>query len=792
MAKGTIKRWMPEKGFGFIRPDAGGDDVRFYADNLRDGTPAEIKEGIRVQYELRARAKQPTTQFFSILAEGAANQAKSQALPETEPPAVPTKPPYRFLNPYNFVRSLRERQTTKGDFDTDLLGRCQPPPHDRWVGLSGKIVCEVEAVTPLFISDSEAHYDSNKNEQIDHRTYKFFEYDFGKGPEPALPASSLRGMVRSVFEAVTNSCFSSFQNDDPYPLEYRKPRAPDMYPGRIVKIEHDSNAWLEVFDCTPENFSQSPTLTRTGAVRQAYPPKVFNSNTEQTFNPSWSRLPVNAHDGMRVAALVKNLPTVHNSRRFQSFFVEEVVPVSQFQTLKQKDGFTKVFGWLHLTGPNIENKHDERLFFRWDDNKHPDPLPLDKIAKEYLAKASKEVIAEYNHHLKEYWERNQRDVEKLGDKRWPKSAEGVPHPSTFIQRDRKLQEGDLVYVQFDQSGEVVSLRPVSMPRVRYRRKRQELLMDSQKRCHKHDKLCPACRTFGWVHQANEGEIISRETNVAYAGRVRFSHGQRQGELKMFEAPIPLAILSSPKPTTTRFYLKPRNDKLKDGIDDSQAGYDNDDNVLRGRKFYRHQGHANDGGFWRQTEREYRRVGENSDQNRTVANALLPESKFTFTLQFENLAAVELGALLWSLELDGNAFHRLGFAKPLGLGSVRLKILNISLLDFMQRYDVEWLSGEKNVPELERNKWINKFKQAMSRAYKAHFEGLAHVKDLVALLSGPISDLPIHYPRSEERPNPDGKNFEWFMGNKRKAKLVLEMPGDEEGFPRIKKNGDVID
>jgi hypothetical protein len=25
-----------------------------------------------------------------------------------------------------------------------------------------------------------------------------------------------------------------------------------------------------------------------------------------------------------------------------------------------------VFGFLHRTGPNIENKHHERLFFRWD------------------------------------------------------------------------------------------------------------------------------------------------------------------------------------------------------------------------------------------------------------------------------------------------------------------------------------------------------------------------------------------------------------------------------------------
>ena len=55
-------------------------------------------------------------------------------------------------------------------------------------------------------------------------------------------------------------------------------------------------------------------------------------------------------------------------------------------------------------------------------------------------------------------------------------------------------------------------------------------------------------------------------------------------------------------------------------------------------------------------------GKQDGQNRTVTDVLDKDNTFTFTVDFENLAPVELGALLWALELD-ECHHRLGFAKP---------------------------------------------------------------------------------------------------------------------------------
>jgi CRISPR-associated protein (TIGR03986 family) len=73
------------------------------------------------------------------------------------------------------------------------------------------------------------------------------------------------------------------------------------------------------------------------------------------------------------------------------------------------------------------------------------------------------------------------------------------------------------------------------------------------------------------------------------------------------------------------------------------------------------------------------AGPNVD---VTLNALPAGTKFTTTMHIHNLRKVELGALLWALTLgDGAALtaresklrHRIGMAKPYGLGSVGLKV-----------------------------------------------------------------------------------------------------------------------
>lgn len=768
MAKqGTVKHIAGNGAFGFIKQDDGGPDVYFRPQWVQN---TSVTVGLRVEYETRETSQGLQTRRIRAIGQPQHSPAHSQ-----------TGGDYRFLNPYNFVRSLEARP------QGHILGNCPPPPHDRYVGLTGRITCEVEAVTPLFISDSH-NIKVDPDGEKEHKIYRFFEYD----GQPSLPASSLRGMTRSVYEAVTNSCFSVFQEDKPYPFEHREARAPDMKPARVIVLT-SAGAILEALDCTenaPGNISGRPTTVRAGAVLKSYPPRVFNPRTKQSFQLHESQLPLGAHDGMRVAALITRKPVTHRSNRFRAFQVRRVVPVAQHATLTETAELRKRFGWLHITGPNIENKHDERLFFRWDDQ-DPDSPTIETIPQRYLYPCEPAVIDEYNHHLAEYWERLQSQVEGLGNRRWPNSTQEVPHPSTFVEKGRQLRIGDLVYFQHDAQRNVTMLRTVSMPRVRYAYSRQSLLPQVHRKCQSYASFCPACRTFGWVHE--EATAAPLDTITAYAGRLHFSHGTltEDQNLAVLRLPdVPLAILGSPKPTTTQFYLlKERSDGQL--CPDGNVDYNDDYARPRGRKFYRHHGKAESEEYTRATDEEH---NGRDDQNRTVRGALKPGASFRFNVDFENLTSVELGALLWSLELESGMHHRLGYAKPLGFGSVKVTIKQLQILNIDDRYNASLSTGWKNA-FAQKGKLIEDFKDAMKEIYGPRFDDLANVKDLVALSSQP-PDLPIHYPRPPHKergrwvttPDPEGKNFEWFVGNKKRKETLEIAASEHHGLPMMDRKG----
>ncbi|MBU6446640.1 MAG: cold-shock protein, partial [Verrucomicrobia bacterium] len=58
MAKGTVKWFNKDKGFGFIQPDDGGRDVYVHVTNI--ATPhTQLSDGQRVEYEMAQGKKGP-------------------------------------------------------------------------------------------------------------------------------------------------------------------------------------------------------------------------------------------------------------------------------------------------------------------------------------------------------------------------------------------------------------------------------------------------------------------------------------------------------------------------------------------------------------------------------------------------------------------------------------------------------------------------------------------------------------------------------------------------------------
>ena len=51
MAQGTIRTIRDDRGFGFIRPDEGQQELFFHASVVEGGTFDQLREGQRVEYD---------------------------------------------------------------------------------------------------------------------------------------------------------------------------------------------------------------------------------------------------------------------------------------------------------------------------------------------------------------------------------------------------------------------------------------------------------------------------------------------------------------------------------------------------------------------------------------------------------------------------------------------------------------------------------------------------------------------------------------------------------------------
>ena len=63
--------------------------------------------------------------------------------------------------------------------------------------------------------------------------------------------------------------------------------------------------------------------------------------------------------------------------------------------------------------------------------------------------------------------------------------------------------------------------------------------------------------------------------------------------------------------------------------------------------------------------------QSSPSQYTRVKTIASKANFQGRIRFENLSDIELGALLFVLELPNGCAHKIGMGKPLGLGSVRI-------------------------------------------------------------------------------------------------------------------------
>lgn len=171
----------------------------------------------------------------------------------------------------------------------------------------------------------------------------------------------------------------------------------------------------------------------------------------------------------------------------------------------------------------------------------------------------------------------------------------------------------------------------------------------------------------------------------WAGRIFFEDADLEpGQQNVYMEITSPKILSGPKATTYQHYLEPTSTGRPQhwGVRSVK---------LRGYKLYWHRDtQKQDDYHW--CERKIIK-----DSQHTIIHPINPYKKFRGRIRFDNLSDIELGALLFVLNLPEPCRHKLGMGKPLGLGSVKI-IPNLVLFDRNLRYHKLFVESNWSLPE----------------------------------------------------------------------------------------------
>ena len=508
----------------------------------------------------------------------------------------PTNVP--FVNPYNFIES---------DF-----GACERGEMS-FGDLTGVIKCTLIAKSDLIIPGLSIDVLNG------HTTYDFFKV----GNEYRIPGSSLRGVIRSNYEALTNSCYVTARSADP--LHARDGSRQAKKPGLLVWEGEGENKTLALY--TAKRYMLWTGDYERGRIR-------FENGYQQThYNYDYTTGRLNGEDAigkeLRFSAVTKTTGRKETDVLYVTSrnFPTDAGMVKEIYKNEEKSQNGSLTGYL-CPGEQFSRKHHESIF-----------------TKGTKVDCSASIISKAVENYKKV-------IDLYQSKAINKNNEGHTWYKLHKQKfhDFEKSKTGAFPVWYRQNGQILQLSPGQISRTVFTRSERDLI-GKLAPCTDRENLCPACRLFGMI--ADE-----EQSHHSAASRIRVSDAtivtiaSENGQLSLKT----LAELSSPKPSYMGFYT---SNATRD------TTYDSNGVRLRGRKYY-----------W-STDRTRPDAGEAI--NRNASFQVMPKgSQFCFNVYFDRINETELSEILWVLTMgenraDGRYCLHIGHGKPLGYGSAKVTV-----------------------------------------------------------------------------------------------------------------------
>ena len=565
-----------------------------------------------------------------------------------------------MINPYSFIRieenNPDRKKKEKGEY-------------------SGVIECSLSVKSPVFIPNTSATISYRNVPEHLHKVFYSYENLEGKGlsdlsscskpANPVIPGSELRGMVRNVYEQLTNSCFSQI---DEFNLPYK--RSPEPKIMCIMVWENDAWKIYPVLnpDCKTSNLKKlnldSPS------ANFDYFSGVVGKDDDGVFffdSDSWKNL----LGDNNLSASIRN--------RFNQLYDASSYGRKNRINLNLEDfGFDfDENGKYYIHIPNYfigKGTANKITVYSGTPSGVGFNVPEDALERlEMVLGIAENIKGGYT------------------DKTINKNVDSAKLAASYAERYKKhcplivYADRNSVQKKFNSSQCVTYLSPSCMTKEFFGNKIEEILENNHKHnpCGNIESLCPACRLFGMVDK--------NDSTGAVKGKLRFTDTFECSNIGYMDEQT-LPILSNPRIASTEFYLCPPIGWTKEQSGNYKGTWNYDyctsyrkmdvgkrkitlferDSAnykprLAGRKVYLNS--------------RYPEGGWHADVGK-MNNSVTPLNKgdFKFNVYFDGLTSDELKTLRLSLELEdasGKTVHKIGTGKPIGMGQITVTVDKIT-------------------------------------------------------------------------------------------------------------------